>query len=111
MLTALNPKLYRGKAWGVRMNLQKRTVSEPAHPMPPLLLQLAERMRRLRPLQAFFPNEANALDYVRDQGHYLGPHVDDRSGSRNTEAVYHGLGGTLRRDAQEAERASTQATV
>ena len=53
--------------------------------MPSVLLALTARMRALGgsvggggPLAAFEANEANALKYVRSEGHYLGPHVDDR---------------------------------
>ncbi|KAK9863461.1 hypothetical protein WJX84_004168 [Apatococcus fuscideae] len=69
---------HRGKAWGVRMDLAKRTVLEPAVPMPPLLLQMAERMRSLPLLAHFHPNEANAIDYQRACRHRLKAHVDDR---------------------------------
>lgn len=71
---------HRTKAWGVLMDLQRRTVSEPAHSMPEQLNSLAERMRTLQPLRAFHPNEANAIDYRPQEGMHLGPHVDDRCG-------------------------------
>lgn len=73
--------MSRGKAWGVRMDLRRRTVSSPAVPMPDMLMRLAERMRGLHgaphALRLFHPNEANALDYRRGV-HELSPHVDDR---------------------------------
>ena len=50
--------------------------------MPEQLLQLARRMRSLAPplppMANFKPNEANALDYRRAQGHYISAHCDDR---------------------------------
>ena len=61
------------------MDLQKRTVSQAAHEMPPMLVELAERMRTLQPLSDFFPTEANANSYTPGKGDFLGPHVDDRS--------------------------------
>jgi hypothetical protein len=67
----------RGKAWGVRCDLRSRRVSPATHPLPPLLLQLVERMQQHAPLRSFCPNEANAIDY-RQGVHSLGPHVDDR---------------------------------
>ncbi len=36
----------RGKAWGVQTDLRARTVHPATHPMPPLLLELAARMRQ-----------------------------------------------------------------
>ena len=74
----LNFMVLRGKAWGVRMDLAKRTVLQPAVPMPPLLLRMAERMRCLPLLASFHPNESNAIDYQRAHGNCLKPHVDDR---------------------------------
>ena len=87
-----------GQRWGVTTDLKLRTVSrEAGNPMPAVLTQLAARMRGLRlsetlgapaaievgatlpsPLSDFYANEANALKYVRADGHYLGGHVDDR---------------------------------
>jgi len=61
------------------MNLQSRSVLPPTHPMPSILLDLAGRMRDLPPLADFHPSEANAIEYTRQLGHCLGPHVDDRS--------------------------------
>ena len=60
------------------MDLQKRTVIAPKHPMPEILMKLSERMREWGPLKDFYPSEANANDYLPSQGMYLGPHVDDR---------------------------------
>eukprot|EP00967_Tisochrysis_lutea_P125340 scaffold210619_cov28-Tisochrysis_lutea.AAC.5 len=48
--------------------------------MPGMLIALNERMRAAAPdqLAAFLATEANAIDYRRREGHYLGSHVDDR---------------------------------
>lgn len=81
-----------GKRWGVTTDLNRRTVGPPLHPMPPQLLALARRMREaLRgaagctsPIANFEPNEANALDYRRDEGHHLKAHCDDRQLSGDT---------------------------
>ncbi|KAK9862460.1 hypothetical protein WJX84_003722 [Apatococcus fuscideae] len=69
---------HRGKAWGVRMDLAKRTVLTPTVLMPPILLRIAKHMRCLPLLAKFHPNEANAIDYQRSCGNCLKPHVDDR---------------------------------
>ena len=70
--------MARGKAWGVRMDLQRRIVSPAKYEMPAILEKLAERMRGFKPLKDFFPTEANANEYTPSQGQFLGPHVDDR---------------------------------
>lgn len=68
------------KAWGVRPDYLLNTVSPAVHPMPPWLLNLAERMRGGLPLMSrFSPNEANAVKYVKEQGHWLKAHADHRS--------------------------------
>jgi alkylated DNA repair dioxygenase AlkB len=68
------------KAWGVKPDYYVNTVSPAVHPMPPWLLALAERMRGGLPLMSrFSPNEANAVKYVRDEGHWLKAHADHRS--------------------------------
>jgi alkylated DNA repair dioxygenase AlkB len=48
--------------------------------MPPILIALNERMRAAAPslLASFTATEANAIDYSKREGHYLGAHVDDR---------------------------------
>ena len=60
------------------MDLQKRTVTKPAHEMPDILVELGQRMRSLPTLTDFYPTEANANSYEPRKGDYLGPHVDDR---------------------------------
>ena len=54
------------------------TFAEPAHAMPDIFAPLVRRMRTIPELRNFRPNEANALDYRRSEGHYLGAHCDDR---------------------------------
>ena len=69
-----------GMRWGVLTDLRRRTVVA-GSPMPPALLALTARMRLVpsSPLfGSFEANEANALKYVRGEGHYLGAHCDDR---------------------------------
>ncbi|PNG99883.1 putative alpha-ketoglutarate-dependent dioxygenase ABH4 [Tetrabaena socialis] len=66
------------KRWGVLPDYHRRGVAPAQHPLPPLLQQLAERMRRVGVLKGFVPNEANAIDYRRSRGSWLKPHADDR---------------------------------
>ena len=92
------------QGWGVRTDLAKRQFMPPSRPMPSIFKFLVERMRQVRvakpnaataaatttaaaaaaaiapsrPLAKFRPNEANAIDYRRRQGHWLRPHCDDR---------------------------------
>ena len=61
------------------MDLNKRTVVEGSTAMPPVLAALITRMQQIPLLQHFQPNEANAIDYRKGLGHWLKPHVDDRS--------------------------------
>lgn len=73
-----------GMRWGVRTDLRLR-VLEVGEAMPETLLSLTRRMRSLplpspSPLGGFEANEANALKYVKREGHYLGAHCDDRQG-------------------------------
>lgn len=73
-----------GQIWGIRTNLKARQLLEPIHPIPSIFGILIRRMRtglggpKQNPLAEFYPNEANALDYHRPRGHYLGAHCDDR---------------------------------
>lgn len=69
---------HRGKRFGAEMDLNKRTVVEGTTAMPPILNALITRMQQLPLLQAFKPNEANAIDYRTSLGHWLKAHVDDR---------------------------------
>jgi len=71
----------RRKMWGVRTDLKKRTFAEPEYTMPQVLLPVIRRMRTVsgtNVMASFYPNEANAIDYRRHHGHYLGSHCDDR---------------------------------
>jgi len=70
---------HRGKIWGVKTDFAKRTFSEPDHAMPDAFREIIRRMRRVRELREFFPNEANAIDYRRREGHSLAAHCDDRA--------------------------------
>lgn len=72
-----------GKRWGVHCNLRDRRVSAPENPLPSFVQDiLLEKLRRLEPMVGCIPNEANAIDYRRKQGHYLHSHVDDRQLSK-----------------------------
>ena len=73
----------KGKRWGVHCNLRDRRVSEPEHAMPHFFNSiLVEKLKRILPMAGCIPNEANAIDYRRKQGHWLKSHVDDRQLSR-----------------------------
>lgn len=69
---------HRGKRWGAEMDLRQRTVVEGVTPLPAELHMLIARMQQVPCLRNFQPNEANAIDYRQDLGHWLKPHVDDR---------------------------------
>ena len=70
-----------------------------------------------------WPQELNCLGWSKGEPQEAAPEVastpdaevhvskDTLKAPANTEAVHNSLGGTLRRDAQEAERASAQAAV
>lgn len=60
------------------MDLRQRTVVEGVTPLPAELHMLIARMQQVPCLRNFQPNEANAIDYRQDLGHWLKPHVDDR---------------------------------
>mmetsp|Transcript_14518 Transcript_14518/g.44238 ORF Transcript_14518/g.44238 Transcript_14518/m.44238 type:complete len:328 (-) Transcript_14518:157-1140(-) len=71
-----------GKAWGVRTNLKQRTQDAPLHPMPEQLRFVVTRLREMAGFLLgadWLPTEANAIDYRRQRGHFLGAHLDDRS--------------------------------
>ena len=76
-----------GKAWGVRSDLKARRVGPARHAVPSWAQGLARRMRRLgrslagSPLECmaqFRPNDCNAIEYLRAEGHWLKAHSDDR---------------------------------
>ncbi len=60
------------------MDLGQRTVVEGVTPLAAELQMLIARMQQVPCLRCFQPNEANAIDYRKDLGHWLKPHVDDR---------------------------------
>ncbi|KAJ7519104.1 hypothetical protein O6H91_20G022800 [Diphasiastrum complanatum] len=71
--------LYRGKAYGQLVDLRKRMIFPAVYEMPKFLTRIIQRMERVVPtLDKFVPNETNAIDYTKDEGHYLKAHVDDR---------------------------------
>ncbi|XP_024525489.1 alkylated DNA repair protein alkB homolog 8 isoform X2 [Selaginella moellendorffii] len=55
-----------------------RKILAPKFEMPHVLEPIMERMRSIPLLAEFFPNEMNSLEYIRESGHFLRPHVDDR---------------------------------
>jgi hypothetical protein len=77
-----------GKRWGVHCNLRDRRVDAPQHPLPDVLEEIVfPKLKRLNlpmvpAVKTFCPNEANAIDYRRSQGHWLKGHVDDRKLSK-----------------------------
>lgn len=72
-----------GKRWGVHCNLRDRRVDAPEHPLPDFIQNLLlPKLKLLRPMMGCVPNEANAIDYRRKQGHWLKSHVDDRKLSK-----------------------------
>ncbi|GAQ85491.1 hypothetical protein KFL_002380040 [Klebsormidium nitens] len=71
--------LNEGKAYGFVTDLRRRTILKPKRPMPPFLQSVLDRIRTVAPpLSNFVPNECNAINYRREDGHWLRPHVDDR---------------------------------
>lgn len=72
-----------GKRWGVHCNLRDRMVSEAEHPLPQFMKELLlPKLRCIPSMAGCIPNEANAIDYRRNEGHYLKAHVDDRQLSK-----------------------------
>ena len=78
---------HAGKAYGVRSDLKARRVRAALHGVPAWGRGLARRMRRLgrsvagTPLECmaqFRPNDCNAIEYLRTEGHWLKAHSDDR---------------------------------
>jgi len=115
---------HLGKKWGVQMNLRDRTV-EPASssssssatrrpPMPDFLNGIVlPRLSTMRQMKGCVPNEANAILYARDAGHYLAAHVDDRQLSKEPIANLSLAGDcymTFRRAKKSATAASAKAT-
>jgi alkylated DNA repair dioxygenase AlkB len=72
-----------GKRWGVHCNLRDRRVDAPEHPLPDWFQTiLLPKLKQLPPMKGCIPNEANAIEYRRSQGHWLQSHVDDRKLSK-----------------------------
>lgn len=72
-----------GKRWGLHCNLRDRRVTTAENPMPHFFHAiLQERLHRVVAMSGCVPNEANAIDYHRKQGHWLQSHVDDRQLSK-----------------------------
>lgn len=96
---------HYGKRWGVHCNLRDRRVHAAEHELPhfvthivlPKLQQLLLRpsttssgtiaaAAAANALKNWKPNEANAIDYRRIDGHFLVAHVDDRQLSKEVIA-------------------------
>ena len=72
-----------GKRWGVHCNLRDRRVGAAEHELPRFVSDLLiPRLHRIYAIQGIVPNEANAIEYRRQQGHFLTHHVDDRKLSK-----------------------------
>ena len=69
---------HRGKHWGVRIDIAAGKLLEQQHPMPDVLRRIVLKMRTVDVLQAFYPNECNAISYERARGAYLKAHCDHR---------------------------------
>ena len=74
--------IHLGKRWGVHCNLRDRRVDMPQIPLPSFIrdLLIPKLNKVLKPsiMKGCIPNEANAIDYRKNSGHYLKHHVDDR---------------------------------
>ena len=73
--------IHYGKRWGVHCNLRDRKVGAAENPLPQYMTSLIyPKIKALGhpKLSTFTMNEANAIEYRRDQGHNLDHHVDDR---------------------------------
>ena len=78
---------HLGKRWGVHCNLRTRQVTPAEHPLPRFMHDIMIPKLQALHLPAmervqWVPNEANAIDYRRKQGHMLKNHVDDRKMSK-----------------------------
>jgi alkylated DNA repair dioxygenase AlkB len=76
-----------GKRWGVLVDLRARTHALPQHAMPRALRPIVDRIRaRATRLvgREWLATEANAIEYRREEGHYLAAHFDDRALSGRT---------------------------
>jgi len=76
---------HNGKSWGVNADRARRKVFKAKREMPEAFQRIVlEKLRAneygykgLREF-GFACNECNAIEYVREKGHELRPHVDDR---------------------------------
>ena len=76
---------HNGKAWGVNADRARRKVFKAKREMPEAFQRIVlEKLRAndygYKGLKefGFACNECNAIEYIREQGHELRPHVDDR---------------------------------
>jgi alkylated DNA repair dioxygenase AlkB len=97
--------IHREKRWGVDHDLWSRQVREPIHAIPNWIESIIIQRLQLLRLQSenndsskkenevkfsalmrlFGPNDVNAIEYKRDNGHSLGAHIDDRQ--KHTEPI------------------------
>lgn len=74
---------HLGKRWGVHCNLRDRRVDAPENPLPDFIQNLVlSKLQHIPLMKGCVPNEANAIDYHRKQGHWLKSHIDDRKLSK-----------------------------
>jgi alkylated DNA repair dioxygenase AlkB len=74
---------HLGKRWGVHCNLRDRRVGAAENPLPHFVTDIMlPKLSHVRAMKGCTPNEANAIDYRRYQGHHLTSHVDDRKLSK-----------------------------
>ena len=98
---------HREKRWGVDHDIWSRQVRDPIHPIPHWIESIImQRLQSLRVhsendagmkkendvhdkfctmIRSFGPNDVNAIEYKRDNGHSLAAHIDDRQ--KHTEPI------------------------
>lgn len=87
---------HREKRWGVDHDLWSRSLRPPKHAIPhwmntllikrfPALVAHVSDAKVKTLLTLFHPNDVNAIEYRRDEGHSLAAHVDDRQ--KHTEMI------------------------
>jgi alkylated DNA repair protein alkB family protein 4 len=70
---------HMGKRWGAHCTQFGLKSNQSKAPLPHFVTNiLLDKLNGLICMQGILPNEANALDYLQDKGHYLKAHVDDR---------------------------------
>ena len=99
--------IHREKRWGVDHDIWSRQVRAPVHTIPDWIeSNIIHRLQLLRlqsedndstntendvtnkfstTMRSFGPNDVNAIEYKRDNGHFLGAHIDDRQ--KHTEPI------------------------